>query len=252
MASSAEQYWAGLVGAWLWKMRRPARRRTRPHIWSSRTYHLSGSSPAPHSTMMDYMHGKEGNIIMVNGQVNPRLYMKAGQVQRWRILNASNARFYQLSLDGHTMNLIGTDGGLLDKPYPQIRTAALAGRAGRRAGKGDEKLRQLQAAGTALLADGHDVRRRTITLLTMTYKGSMAPAKPPCHDQSGRRAASNPAPLRSCAERTLTLEHGHGTRLHQRAGLRCQPLYGHVARRTRTSSGRSSTTAIWTTRSTSM
>ncbi len=40
-------------------------------------------------------------------------------MQRWRILNASNARFYKLSLESHNLHLIGTDGGLLDKPYPR-------------------------------------------------------------------------------------------------------------------------------------
>jgi FtsP/CotA-like multicopper oxidase with cupredoxin domain len=68
---------------------------------------------------MDYMHGKEGDIVMVNGQVNPLLSLQPGQVQRWRIVNASNARHYKLSLEGHTLNLIGTDGGLLDQPYPR-------------------------------------------------------------------------------------------------------------------------------------
>ena len=126
------------------------------HILVLKDITLSGTAPAPHSTMMDYMHGKEGNIVMVNGQVNPRLYLKTGQVQRWRILNASNARFYKLSLDGHTMHLIGTDGGLLDKPYPRSETPPLARRAGGRAGQGDQGDRATTAAGAALLPDGHD------------------------------------------------------------------------------------------------
>jgi len=56
------------------------------HILILKDITLSGNQPAPHATMMDYMHGKEGNVIMVNGLVNPRLYMKTGQVQRWRVL----------------------------------------------------------------------------------------------------------------------------------------------------------------------
>jgi FtsP/CotA-like multicopper oxidase with cupredoxin domain len=89
------------------------------HILMLKDISLSGSVPTPHTMMMDYMNGMEGNIIMVNGQVNPVLTIKPGQVQRWRILNASNARFYKISLEGHSLNVIGTDGGLLDKPYPQ-------------------------------------------------------------------------------------------------------------------------------------
>jgi FtsP/CotA-like multicopper oxidase with cupredoxin domain len=79
---------------------------------------LDGSAPAAH-TMDDFMSGKEGNVMMVNGKVNPVLNMKPGQVQRWKIVNASNARFYKLSLGSHTLQIIGTDGGLLNRPYAQ-------------------------------------------------------------------------------------------------------------------------------------
>jgi len=57
--------------------------------------------------------------MMVNGKVNPVLAMRPGQVQRWKIVNASNARFYKLNLASHNLNVVGTDGGLLDKPYAQ-------------------------------------------------------------------------------------------------------------------------------------
>jgi FtsP/CotA-like multicopper oxidase with cupredoxin domain len=79
---------------------------------------LSGGAPEPYTSLMDYMHGKEGNTVMVNGQVNPVLSIKPGQVQRWRIVNACNARFLKLSLEGHTLQIIGTEGGLLKNPYP--------------------------------------------------------------------------------------------------------------------------------------
>jgi FtsP/CotA-like multicopper oxidase with cupredoxin domain len=79
---------------------------------------LVGSEPAPHTSQMQYMMGLEGSTVMVNGQVNPRLTIAPGEVQRWRVLNASTARFFRLSLQSHTMYVVGTDGGLLDKPYP--------------------------------------------------------------------------------------------------------------------------------------
>ena len=49
---------------------------------------------------MQYMMGMEGNTVMVNGQVNPKLTIAPGQIQRWRVVNASTARFYRLSLAG--------------------------------------------------------------------------------------------------------------------------------------------------------
>lgn len=116
---SAEQYWGGMVGPLVVEDPTPLLSTTETHILVLKDISLSGNDPAPHASMMDYMHGMEGDTIMVNGQVNPLLPIKPGQVQRWRVLNASNARFYKLSLEGHNLNVIGTDGGLLNKPYPQ-------------------------------------------------------------------------------------------------------------------------------------
>ncbi len=88
------------------------------HLLFLKDITLSGSAPEPYTSMMDYMHGKEGNTVMVNGMVNPVLSIRPGQVQRWRIINASNARYYKLSLENHTLNVIGSEGGLLNGPYP--------------------------------------------------------------------------------------------------------------------------------------
>lgn len=120
--SVAEQYWGGLAG-----VIDVADDTTIPginalsqfetHLLFIKDITLSGSEPEPYTSMMDFMHGKEGNTVMVNGLVNPVLPIQPGQVQRWRIINGSNARFYKLSLEGHTLYVIGTEGGLLDKPY---------------------------------------------------------------------------------------------------------------------------------------
>ena len=117
--TSAEQYWAGIAGALITADDSNVLAGFETHLMIIKDITLNGTEPAPHSMMMDYMHGKEGNIVMINGQVNPYLNIKKGQVQRWRILNATNARFLKLSLDSHSLQLIGTDGGLLDKPYQQ-------------------------------------------------------------------------------------------------------------------------------------
>jgi FtsP/CotA-like multicopper oxidase with cupredoxin domain len=88
------------------------------HIMVLKDISLSNGAPATH-TDSDFMNGKEGDTMMVNGKVNPVLAIRPGQVQRWKIVNASNARFYKLSLASHNLNVIGTDGGLLNKPYAQ-------------------------------------------------------------------------------------------------------------------------------------
>lgn len=114
--NTAEQLWSGMAGALEVADENTALAGYETHIMVLKDISLEGNVPAAH-TMDDYMSGKEGNTMMVNGRVNPVLNMKPGQVQRWKIVNASNARFYKLSLGSHTLQVIGTDGGLLNKPY---------------------------------------------------------------------------------------------------------------------------------------
>src|SRR5687767_8765607 len=60
--------------------------------------------------------GREGSIRLINGKAEPQLTSAAGQVERWRIINASSARYIRLSLGGETFRIIGTDGGLIETP----------------------------------------------------------------------------------------------------------------------------------------
>ena len=115
-----EQVWGGLHGTLVVEDETDAvLSGFETHVMVLKDIAVSGGKPAAYTSTMEYMQGKEGGTIMVNGQVNPVLTMRPGQVQRWRLLNASTARFYKLSLAGHTLQVVGTDGGLLDKPYPQ-------------------------------------------------------------------------------------------------------------------------------------
>lgn len=116
--SVAEQYWGGMAGVLDVADDIAALSGFESHLVVLKDIELTGSSPQPYASNMDYMMGKEGNTVMVNGMVNPVLPIKPGQIQRWKILNASNARFYRLALEGHSLYVVGTDGGLLDKPYP--------------------------------------------------------------------------------------------------------------------------------------
>ncbi len=62
------------------------------------------------------MWGREGQLITVNGQVNPNFSIPTNGVLRLRLLNASAARFYRLKLDEHPLHLIATGGGALAEP----------------------------------------------------------------------------------------------------------------------------------------
>ncbi len=65
---------------------------------------------------VDAENGREGDVLFVNGQVMPTLTVRSGEVQRWRIINASAARFYRLALPGHRLLHVGSDGGLFERP----------------------------------------------------------------------------------------------------------------------------------------
>ena len=72
-----------------------------------------------------YMGGVLGDVILVNGAPWPRLEV-ANIKYRFRILNASNARRYNLALEGPaSLVQIGSDGGLLAQPlaHRSIRIA---------------------------------------------------------------------------------------------------------------------------------
>ena len=65
---------------------------------------------------LDAENGREGDVVLVNDRVLPSIPIRSGEVQRWRIVNASGARVYRLALSGHTFLHVGSDGGLFEHP----------------------------------------------------------------------------------------------------------------------------------------
>jgi len=72
--------------------------------------------PASHHGGIDEENGREGPVLFVNGQVLPRIQIRSGEVQRWRVVNSSAGRIFRIAIPGQTMLQVGTDGGLLEKP----------------------------------------------------------------------------------------------------------------------------------------
>ncbi len=70
----------------------------------------------PPGWWLESHNGREGSTRLVNGRQEPELTMAAGQVERWRIVNAASARYIRLSLGGRPFSLLGTDGGLIASP----------------------------------------------------------------------------------------------------------------------------------------
>ncbi|ANC50712.1 putative oxidase (plasmid) [Aurantiacibacter atlanticus] len=95
-----------------------------PLIVQDRLLDSSGRIHYPQN-MHAQMMGVRGDRIYVNGTQNAVFDARTGQL-RLRILNGSNARFYDFSLSGgQTMELIASDGGLLDRPHA-VRSLRLA------------------------------------------------------------------------------------------------------------------------------
>ena len=53
---------------------------------------------------------------LVNGRKEPELDIAAGQIERWRVVNAANTRFVRLSIGARLFSILGSDVGLLPSP----------------------------------------------------------------------------------------------------------------------------------------
>jgi FtsP/CotA-like multicopper oxidase with cupredoxin domain len=98
----------------------PASLREKLLVLSDNRFLADGSIDVPDESTpegsVDAENGREGDVLFVNGQVMPTLTIRAGEIQRWRVINASAARVYRLALAGHTFVHVGSDGGLFEHP----------------------------------------------------------------------------------------------------------------------------------------
>jgi FtsP/CotA-like multicopper oxidase with cupredoxin domain len=58
------------------------------------------------------LFGREGSVLLVNGKVRPTLKVRQGKQQRWRVINAARARYYNLRMRNHRFVHLGGDSGL--------------------------------------------------------------------------------------------------------------------------------------------
>lgn len=87
-----------------------------PLIIQDRTFDDNNQLVYLQNNRMAQMEGFLGNQIMINGSPE-RTIEVSKSTYRFRVLNGSNARIYKLAWDdGSDVIVIGTDGGLLEKP----------------------------------------------------------------------------------------------------------------------------------------
>ena len=76
---------------------------------------LDGKRQIAKTALFDRHSGREGNVLLINGRSEPEYTIAAGQIERWRFVNACSARYVRLSIGGRPFRIIGGDGGLRDR-----------------------------------------------------------------------------------------------------------------------------------------
>ncbi|WP_448812251.1 multicopper oxidase family protein [Agromyces bauzanensis] len=112
--NSAEQLFAGLYGAIIVDDEEPIPS-TRERLLIISDIAFDGAEVHVASAGERTL-GREGDLVMVNGQVGATLAAKPGERERWRIVNACSSRYLRLHLDGQRMQLLGVDAGRYAEP----------------------------------------------------------------------------------------------------------------------------------------
>ncbi|SEA15402.1 multicopper oxidase family protein [Paraburkholderia sartisoli] len=122
---SAEQVFRGLAGPIIVRAADdPLAGFPERHLFFS-DLKLAADGSIPANDMMDWMNGREGQFVLVNGAHRPRIAVK--EDERWRLWNACSARYLRFSLGaGQRFVQVGTDGGLLEKPREGLTELLLA------------------------------------------------------------------------------------------------------------------------------
>src|SRR5699024_5070649 len=87
----ADQLFGGLYGAIIVEDPQPIPV-TRERIVVISDITMTGEDDIARVTPMEQMRGREGNIVLVNGQVHPTLHARPQDRERWRIINACTSR----------------------------------------------------------------------------------------------------------------------------------------------------------------
>ena len=79
---------------------------------------------APFGDEHEHHAGREGDVRLVNGTLEPELEMPAGTIERWRIVDAANTRFVRLAIGGRPLKSSGRTEGCCPVPGPRTRSCS--------------------------------------------------------------------------------------------------------------------------------
>jgi FtsP/CotA-like multicopper oxidase with cupredoxin domain len=139
--------------------------------------------------LMARMMGREGDLVLVNGQHQPTIAVAPGALHRWRIINGCVSRVLALRLDGHPLTQIALDGVFLPAPVDRDPVVLAPGNRAdllvRPTGGGRYRLRTdlYDRGGMGMmgaLMGGGTAATGPITLATLAVSGpaTTAPASP--------------------------------------------------------------------------
>ncbi len=120
----SEQVSKGLAGSFIVKSKDDPLAHLEEQHWMLSDIRLDVDGRVPENTMLDWMNGREGQFVMINGQYQPQISVSNGQ--RLRIWNACAARYLTLAIPGCQWIVLGTDGGLLESPTAPVDNIMLA------------------------------------------------------------------------------------------------------------------------------
>jgi len=188
----AEQVFSGLYGAIIVEDLEPIPAdRERLLVISDITLNSSGNIPA--ASPMDEMTGREGDLVLVNGQLTPDMTARPGERERWRIVNASVSRYLRLRLDGQQLTLLGIDSGRFETAQ-DVDEVVLA--PGNRAdllvtsSAGTSTLRALsydRGSAGGMMGGGSFRSGDEVALATLTVAGDGVAAQPAIPSQPAQR-----------------------------------------------------------------
>lgn len=109
---------------------------------------LTGGGGVATGSHQDIMMGREGELLLVNGQSRPTLSARPGERERWRVVNACTSRYLRLAAPGQQITVLGIDGGHEGSPRPVEDLLLMPGNRA-------DLLVTLQAGATELVTRGH-------------------------------------------------------------------------------------------------
>jgi FtsP/CotA-like multicopper oxidase with cupredoxin domain len=122
----ANQVFGGLYGSIIVESdETPEVTEDRVLVISDTQFNEDGTLAEPN--MMGLMMGREGDIVMVNGSVQPTGTTKKKATERWRIVNACVSRYLNLKVVGGTSHVLGFDGRKFDVPMQMNQVVVAPG-----------------------------------------------------------------------------------------------------------------------------